>query len=60
MHLSATYGCDIATITSVIARSGIVVSTAGERLPAGYEQVDVAILHWIAAEGRRIGRLTRH
>ena len=53
MHPNATYGCDIATITSVIERSDIVVSAAAERLPAAYEQVDVAILRWIAAEGRR-------
>jgi hypothetical protein len=25
------------------------------RLPAGYDDVDVAILDWIAAEGRRFG-----
>jgi hypothetical protein len=53
MNPDATYGCDIATIILVIERSSIVVSTAAERLPAGYEQVDVAILRWIAAEGRR-------
>jgi hypothetical protein len=59
MHPDATYGCDIATITSVIERSSIVVSAATERLPAGYEYVDVAILRWIATEGRR-GRQARH
>jgi hypothetical protein len=53
MHPEATYRCDIATITSMIERSSIVVSAAAERLPAGYEQVDVAILRWIATEGRR-------
>jgi hypothetical protein len=53
MHPDTTYGCDMATITSVIERSSIVVSAAAERFPAGYEQVDVAILRWIAAEGRR-------
>jgi hypothetical protein len=61
MHPDSTYGCDIATITTVIERSSIVVSTAPERLPASYEQVDVAILRWIAAEGRhgrRTGYLT--
>jgi len=25
-------------------------------LPAGFDHVDLAILEWIAAEGRRIGR----
>jgi len=29
------------------------VTRAADRLPSGYEQVDVAILRWIAAEGRR-------
>jgi hypothetical protein len=58
MHTESTCGCDIATITSVIARSGI-VAAAAERLPAGYEQIDVAILRWIATETRS-GRLVRH
>ena len=26
------------------------------RFPAGFDEVDVAILDWIVAEGRRIGR----
>jgi hypothetical protein len=61
MHPESTYGCDIATITAVVARSGIVVvaAAAAERLPAGYEQVDVAILRWIGRETHS-GRLVRH
>jgi hypothetical protein len=52
MHPDATYNLDIATIISVIERSDIVVAAATERLPAGYEQIDVAVLRWIVAEGR--------
>ena len=59
MHPDATYGCDIATITSVIERSGIIVLAAPERLPAGYEQIDATILRWIATEARS-GRFVRH
>jgi hypothetical protein len=50
---------DLDTLTAVIARSPIVVSeppSCVARLPAGFGEVDVAILQWIAAEGRRIGR----
>jgi hypothetical protein len=50
---------DLDTLTEVIARSPIVVSglpSRVARLPAGFGEVDVAILQWIAAEGRRIGR----
>jgi hypothetical protein len=44
----------LATLVAVIAHSPIVVARAA-RLPDGFEAVDVAILDWIAAEGRRIG-----
>lgn len=46
-------------IATVIARSQIVVTQhAGRRacLPAEYDDIDAAVLTWIAAEGRRIGR----
>jgi hypothetical protein len=46
----------IATLTETIARSPIVVVRPHVRLPAGYAEVDVAVLEWIAAEGRRVGR----
>ena len=45
----------IAEITAAIARSPIVRAPAprhARRLPAGFDEVDVAILEWIAAEGR--------
>ena len=50
---------DIETIVAVIARSPIIVAApppTRRRLPAGYDEVDVVILDWIAAEGRRAGR----
>jgi hypothetical protein len=47
-----------ATLAAVIAHSQIVVPRreSATRLPAGFDAVDVAILDWIAAEGRRAGR----
>ncbi len=49
---------DLETLAAVIARSQIVVAELmpRRRLPAGFDQVDVAILDWIAAEGRRAAR----
>ena len=45
---------DIETLSVVIARSQIVVARPPcRRLPAGFDEVDIAILNWIAAEGRR-------
>jgi hypothetical protein len=59
MHPDATYNIDIATITSVIERSDIVVvAAAAERLPAGYDQIDAAVLRWIISEGRRSRRVS--
>jgi hypothetical protein len=46
----------IETFAAVIARSPIVMVRPVARLPAGFDDVDVAILDWIAAEGRRVGR----
>ncbi len=48
---------DLATLAAVIARSQIVVAdrSAPRRLPAGFDDVDVAILDWIVAESRRAG-----
>ena len=55
---------DLATLAAVIARSQIVVAAArsdSRRFPAGFDDIDIAILEWIAAEGRRLGRgLVRH
>lgn len=59
MNLARTeYRPDLGTIAAVIARSPIIVAQPPvpvRGLPAGFDQVDAAILDWIAAEGRRIG-----
>jgi hypothetical protein len=47
---------DVATLAAVIAHSQIVVAATAKRLPPGYDDVDIAILEWIAAEGRRARR----
>lgn len=48
---------DPATLAAVIACSPIVVAPprTRRRLPAGFDTADIAILEWIAAEGRRVG-----
>ena len=52
----------LGTLTAVIARSQIVVPAPAapaaprRRLPAGFDETDVAVLDWIVAEGRRLGR----
>lgn len=48
-----------ATLTAVIAHSPIVLPRPigfSAYLPAGFDAVDIAVLDWIAAEGRRAGR----
>jgi hypothetical protein len=56
---------DIETLRALIACSPIVVRRRkaalrpclqGPCLPAGFDMVDAAVLEWIAAEGRRVGR----
>jgi hypothetical protein len=44
---------DFDTFAGVIAHLQIVVAGPVRRLPAGFDDIDVAILDWIAAEGRR-------
>ncbi len=54
-----TYYPDIATLAAMVSHSQIVVSDPPQYtacFPAGYEEVDIAVLEWIAAEGRRVGR----
>jgi len=43
-------------LAAAIARSPIVVKRRAPRLPAGFDEADVVILEWIAAEARRLGR----
>jgi hypothetical protein len=57
---------DLETLAAMIARSQIVVAQALARpalvrswtrqLPAGFDAADIAVLDWIAAEGRRASR----
>jgi hypothetical protein len=50
---------NVETLAVVIAHSQIVVEQPrrpAPRLPAGFDDVDLAVLDWIAAEGRRLGR----
>lgn len=55
-----TYYPDIATLAAMIAHSEIVVReprpTVFDYLPAGFDDIDVFVLDWIAAEGRRAGQ----
>jgi arsenate reductase-like glutaredoxin family protein len=46
----------VEALIAAIARSPIVVSRPATLLPAGFEEVDVAILSWIAAEARHMRR----
>lgn len=57
---------DLSTLTAVVARSQIVVETSladsclladRRSLPAGFGDVDIAVLEWIATEGRRVARV---
>jgi hypothetical protein len=43
-------------IRGAIGRSAIVVTRLDTALPDGFGETDIAILEWIAAEGRRLGR----
>jgi hypothetical protein len=47
---------DVETLTAVIAHSQIIVAAPAQRLLAGFDEVDIAILDWIVAESRRAGR----
>lgn len=52
----------VETLAAVIAHSQIIFAQlrrSPSRLPAGFDDVDIAVLDWIAAEGRRLGRSLR-
>jgi hypothetical protein len=52
-------GLALETLVAIIAHSQIVVvqpAKPASRLPAGYDEVDISILDWIAAQGQRVGR----
>ena len=50
---------DLDTLAVVIAHSEIVLAGPVRRLPAGFDDIDIAILDWIAAEGRRAAAFGR-
>jgi hypothetical protein len=55
MELAAdTHDVMLQALTATIARSQIVVWRPAAPLPAGFDDVDVAILNWIAAEARQL------
>lgn len=57
MKLSIDQGrVTLEMLAATIAHSPIVVAGPAKRVPDGFDDVDVAILDWIAAEGRRLGR----
>ncbi len=52
-------GFALERLAALIARSQIVVgqpASAAPRFPVGFDEVDISILDWIAAEGQRVGR----
>jgi hypothetical protein len=46
----------VETIGAVIARSPIIVLPPVTLLPPGFDEVDLAVLNWLAAEGQRLRR----
>jgi hypothetical protein len=46
----------VETITATIAGSPIVVLPPVTLLPPGFEEIDVAILNWLAGEARHMRR----
>jgi hypothetical protein len=53
----------LAAILALIAHSQLVLPqprrdcvATSRSLPAGFDDIDLAVLQWIAAEGRRLGR----
>ena len=46
----------VETIAATIAGSPIVVRPSVTLLPAGFEEVDLAILSWLAGEAQRMRR----
>ena len=47
---------DLETLAAVIAHSQIVVAAPVKRLPAGFDEADVAVLDWIITESRHLSR----
>lgn len=61
MTLAMNERADVKTLVAVISRSQIVVARGFRRprqssLPENFDATDLAILDWIATEGRRVSR----
>jgi hypothetical protein len=59
MDLGQEHYPTVETLAAVIAHSQIVVAQPcrpAPLLPAGFDDADLAVLDWIAAEGRRFRR----
>jgi hypothetical protein len=46
-------GLILETLVAAVARSPIIVTRPAALFPAGFDEVDVAVLRWIAAETRQ-------
>jgi hypothetical protein len=51
-------GLALEALTAMIWHQIVVMQSAkpASRLPAGFDEVDISILDWIAAEGQRVHR----
>lgn len=47
---------DLGVSAVLITSSQTMMDGPLKRLPAGFDEVEIAVLDWIAAEGRRAGR----
>jgi hypothetical protein len=59
MKLGNGWRATVEVLAAMIAHSQIVLTQPAEPtppLPAGFDEIDIAVLEWIAAEGRRLGR----
>ena len=58
-HLTDHDRADLEALALAIARSPIVVPRPATLLPAGFDEIDLAILNWIAAEARQLRGFAR-
>ncbi len=52
VHSMDQHQLTLETLLAAIACSPIMIARPAPRLPAGFEDIDMAILNWIAAEAR--------
>ena len=59
MKLGNDRHATVEVLAAMIAHSQIMMTQPAEprpRFPAGFDDIDIAVLEWIAAEGRRLDR----